>query len=384
MNVESRFAAKRPRDEAFEELVDLIAADTTTTTQAVSQWCTGGASSSYDSSLALPKHLPLEVKASIRARTQEVDAQRGVTFLPQLTLEEGFHSKPLSLRITDLFTKKIGSGHVSADSANQTSSSETPKVNDPLNRKAVEIATSMETLIKQVPTIVEKVKHNELTFGSSSRLTAGFRRQVVLEKRYPKANFTPIILVPSAVSAPIQLFNVKDFLQRGVYTHPSGSYMNSANGSTNREDSKPENVMVSPTSFFSADVLAKCAFRSFRIVEDPRQVENWQHVCACIVTGAEWQFADWFPKQDPSFRTPSYLFDFMRGFLPYFEEDRIPAAVQQWKVHPIQLTRKYVKANGHIAQAFAFWEELYKFLETNPRFSHYTPTEDSAASGGRL
>ncbi|ESL11496.1 hypothetical protein TRSC58_00752 [Trypanosoma rangeli SC58] len=109
----------------------------------------------------------------------------------------------------------------------------------------------------------------------------------------------------------------------------------------------------------------------FRVVDDPKQVKNWQHVCACIVDGHEWQFRGWFPNEAVPIPV-SELFQRVCGFLPYLEEEKLPTALQQWHVKPLPLTRRVVKSHAHILQASVFWEHLYTFLETHPFFKLFT------------
>lgn len=392
---EHRIAPKRRREE-WETLVDLVAADVSTDTSTIIP-----KGNQYDFATVLPRAVSSELREHLRSSASLLDALRCSVFQPQVSIEEGFHAKPIPIRITDLFANNIGSGNVgipqdgnshrvaSLDTKDAAANGKPLDRNTPRNgssgvdkaatfleRKAVDIASTVHAIVQRIPKQIENLRTEDLPMGSVNRLTSGFRRQRLLDQRYPKPDFVPVIFVPSAASAPIQLFNVREFLEEGVYVHPTKSYMSSINGGTTREEARPENVIVTPGAFFSADSLKTCAFRKFRVVDDPRQVDDWNHVCACIVTGVDWQFAEWFPGKGSDMRSPSLLFDFMRGFLAYFEEDRVPPAVQQWKVHPLVLTRKYVKTNAHIAQAFSFWEELYKFISVNSRFAHYMPPGD--------
>ena len=182
-------------------------------------------------------------------------------------------------------------------------------------------------------------------------------------------DFMPIIFAPSEPTAPLQICNVRSFLEEGKFHDPTEVYIDSE-GSANRLD-KPDYVIVEPGSFLPAAGRVRTAFRKFRVVDDPKQISDWSHVCACIVTGKTWQFDKWFPN-DVKKKDPSRLFHSVRGFLPYFEEDKVPPALKEWYVCPIVLNRKLTRANATIRQAQNFWEELYKFLDAHPRFRHYT------------
>lgn len=394
---------KRQR-ESWENLVDLIASDKSDDAAAAA-----AASSTVTTveSLAslLPQPVSAELRTAIEAYGAEFDAVQSALFQPQVSVLDGYHAKPIPIRSSDLFSKNIGSGMrppTAATAAPPTSSSTADDLSNGngddaalMIRKAAAIAPLVLTIGKQlpdasnahgasvtsssssavtVPRTIESLTKSDLLFGSLEKLTQGFRRQNLLDKRYARPDFLPIILIPSGPTAAIQLFNVRSFLEDGDYIHPSQVFMSSGSaGDTSREDSKPENVVVSPRNFFPREMLRNSAFSKFRVVDDPRKIENWDHVCACVVTGVDWQLQEWFQPDHPMrhLGRPSALFDYLRGFLGYFEEDKLPAALTQWNVHPLVLNRKYVKAKAHILQAYTFWEELYKFISTNPRFSRY-------------
>lgn len=390
--------AKRQR-EAWENLVELIAADKSEDTIAVA--AASSNLTTVDSlSTLLPQPMTTELRTAIESYGAEFEAAQSTMFQPQTSVADGYHAKPIPIRSSDLFSKNVGSGmrpavtSTSTGASGEELSSSTIGDSALMVRKAAAIAPMVLSIAQQLPNgsgsssssssvndggvaplrTIESLTKNDLLFGSVERLTQGFRRQNLLDKRYARPDFLPIILIPSGPTAAIQLFNVRSFLEEGDYVHPSQIFMNSGPaGDTSREDSKPENVVVSPRAFFSAETLRNSAFSKFRVVDDPRKIENWDHVCACIVTGVDWQLQEWFQPDHPMrhLGRPSVLFDFVRGFLGYFEEDKLPAALAQWNVHPLVLNRKYVKAKAHILQAYTFWEELYRFISSNPRFSRY-------------
>lgn len=212
--------------------------------------------------------------------------------------------------------------------------------------------------------------------SGSRRLTTGFLDAGAFDRVHREPDFMPIILVPSSVTAPIQLFNIRLFLTEGTYIDPATQFMDAQTGATNVQDTKPDTVIVSPGSFVnSANHTA--AFREFRVVDDPVKIADWSHVVACVVTGKTWEFKGWFPHlADPRATEPSNLFTRVCGFLPYFEEDRVPPAAQQWLVRPVLLTRRATKTEQHIKEAFGFWEQLYSFMDQHPFFKLYDVRPD--------
>eukprot|EP00796_Vickermania_ingenoplastis_P008128 gene8128-5663_t len=206
---------------------------------------------------------------------------------------------------------------------------------------------------------------------SSTRLTAGFVNPKYYAAVHRQPDFMPIILVPPAVTAPVQLLNVKQFLEQGSYVDPTNYFIDQESGAASVQQAKPPFQIVS-SSRFRLGISAHVAFVNFRVVDDPQQVDNWDHVCAAVVTGQQWQLEKWFPDQDRSITQPSLVFRRIAGFLPYFEEDKIPPAIHEWRVTPLMLTKRVVKAQQHIREAARFWEKVYKFLDTHPLFNRFT------------
>lgn len=186
-----------------------------------------------------------------------------------------------------------------------------------------------------------------------------------------KPNFLPIILLPAASTAPLQLVNIKLFLERGEYVDPSAYYIDQETGAPNLRDAKPRSVVVKPGSFHDPHKY-NVAFRQFRVLDDPKEVQDWSHVCGCVVEGKLWQLQGWYPGEPALASNPSGLFTRIRAFLAYFEEDKVPPQCREWRVQSLPLTRNLLKEQTHIALASSFWEQLYTFLEEHPMFRNYT------------
>jgi parafibromin len=178
-------------------------------------------------------------------------------------------------------------------------------------------------------------------------------------------DFDPIIMVPSSAQSIVQMSNVKAFLQEGKFY----ACLPSAEAETE--------VFVRPDNFPAVNSY-RVSFRKFRVLSDPRQVTDWNQVCACFVTGRDWQFEQWF-NGDKTRSDPAMLFDQVRGFFPYFEEEKLPAIIKQWQVVPLLMTQKDTKAHSSVRVAATFWQELYKFLDSHPLFRPYT-----VATPGRI
>ena len=107
----------------------------------------------------------------------------------------------------------------------------------------------------------------------------------------------------------------------------------------------------------------------FKITEEIPRPDDWDRVCAVIVTGKKWQF-----KQFPSTKfvglkegNLATLFSSVCGFYFHFSSDPIPSEVSGWNVKPIAID----KNNRHkdIAGHREFWTRLDKFL-TQSKFKY--------------
>lgn len=92
----------------------------------------------------------------------------------------------------------------------------------------------------------------------------------------------PIILVPSAFQTLITIYNVKEFLEDGVYI-PTDVKVKQMNGP------KPDCVTVQKK--FSRDRVVT----AYEVRDKPSALkpEDWDRVVAVFVLGKEWQFKDW-------------------------------------------------------------------------------------------
>lgn len=92
----------------------------------------------------------------------------------------------------------------------------------------------------------------------------------------------PIILVPSAFQTLITIYNVKEFLEDGVYI-PTDVKVKQMNGP------KPDCVTVQKK--FSRDRVVT----AYEVRDKPSalKAEDWDRVVAVFVLGKEWQFKEW-------------------------------------------------------------------------------------------
>ncbi|ONK74335.1 uncharacterized protein A4U43_C03F5180 [Asparagus officinalis] len=159
----------------------------------------------------------------------------------------------------------------------------------------------------------------------------------------------PIILVPSASQTLITIYNVKEFLEDGVFV-PSETKMKGMKVGT----TKPDCVTVQKK--LSRDrAVAAYEVRDKTVGIKP---EDWDRVVAVFVLGKEWQFKDW------PFKDHVEIFNKIIGFFVRFEDDSIESAkvVKQWNVKIISISKN--KRHQDRAAALEVWNRLEEFMRS--------------------
>ncbi|PWA89573.1 RNA polymerase II accessory factor, Cdc73 [Artemisia annua] len=161
----------------------------------------------------------------------------------------------------------------------------------------------------------------------------------------------PIILVPSASQTLITIYNVKEFLEDGVFV-PSDVKMKQMKGP------KPDCVTV-VKKFSSRDKVVT----AYEVRDKPSalKAEEWGRVVAVFVLGKEWQFKDW------PFKDHVEIFNKILGFYMRFEDDSIESAktAKQWNVKIISISKN--KRHQDRAAALDVWDRLEEFVRSRSR-----------------
>ncbi|CAO2821506.1 unnamed protein product [Amaranthus hypochondriacus] len=157
----------------------------------------------------------------------------------------------------------------------------------------------------------------------------------------------PIILVPSASNTLITIYNVKEFLEDGVFI-PTEIKMKQMKGQ------KPECVTVQKK--FSRDKDKVMTAYEVRDKPSTLKADDWDRVVAVFVLGKEWQFKDW------PFKDHVEIFNKIIGFYMRFEDDSIESAkvVKQWNVKIISISKN--KRHQDRAAALEVWGKLEEFV----------------------
>ncbi|KAK6913956.1 Cell division control protein 73, C-terminal [Dillenia turbinata] len=160
----------------------------------------------------------------------------------------------------------------------------------------------------------------------------------------------PIILVPSAFQTLITIYNVKEFLEDGVFI-PTDVKVKQMKGA------KPDCVTVQKK--FSRDRVVT----AYEVRDKPSSLkaEDWDRVVAVFVLGKEWQFKDW------PFKDHVEIFNRIIGFFMRFEDDSVESAknVKQWNVKIISISKN--KRHQDRAAALEVWDRLEEFVRSRSR-----------------
>lgn len=157
----------------------------------------------------------------------------------------------------------------------------------------------------------------------------------------------PIILVPSAFQTLITIYNVKEFLEDGVYI-PTDVKVKQMKGA------RPDCVTVQKKLSRDRVVTA------YEVRDKPSALkpEDWDRVVAVFVLGKDWQFKDW------PFKDHVEIFNKITGFFMRFEDDSIESAkhVKQWNVKIISISKN--KRHQDRAAALEVWDRLEEFVRS--------------------
>ncbi|KAJ6846581.1 protein CDC73-like protein [Iris pallida] len=159
----------------------------------------------------------------------------------------------------------------------------------------------------------------------------------------------PIILVPSASQTLITIYNVKEFLEDGVFVPSEAKMKMMKPGSA-----KPDCVTV------QKKLSRDRAVAAYEVRDKPSgfKPDDWDRVVAVFVLGKEWQFKDW------PFKDHVEIFNKIIGFFVRFEDDSVESAkiVKQWNVKIISISKN--KRHQDRAAALEVWDRLEEFMRS--------------------
>jgi parafibromin len=173
-------------------------------------------------------------------------------------------------------------------------------------------------------------------------------------KPKPPSSGLPIIIVPSAATARLNMYNAVAFLERGVFTPPDACMAAAA--------PKPPTALISRTLALPDGAPPK----RYLVTDDASKFgkDEWRRVAAVVVGGAAWQFKGWPFKGAPDGDTVS-LFSAARGLYLHYGDDAPPAAVKAWNVARFALHRGERHRDRSVAAAL--WKAVDEFLAARGR-----------------
>lgn len=154
-------------------------------------------------------------------------------------------------------------------------------------------------------------------------------------------NDNPIILLSPSTSALLQMQNVKQFLETGVYTSPASLSVTASSS----------NLLIIKKT------LAHLGAQKFLIVNSTEyftKPEYWNRVVAIFTTGQPWQFKNYITKE------PEHLFQRYKGYYLNYEGESVNKNVQNWNVEVIKIDRNRRFNDKEIAANF--WASLEKSM----------------------
>jgi len=152
---------------------------------------------------------------------------------------------------------------------------------------------------------------------------------------------TPIIIVPSAPTSLITMYNVKQFLEEKQFIDPQ---------ECRRQGMKKESKIIITRERSDGKSL------KYYVVDsaDRFQKEEWDKVVAVFTCGATWQFKGW------KWSNPTELFSRIRGFYLQYQDDILKEPVKDWNVKILKVEKN--KRHHDIQTVLEFWNELDRYM----------------------
>eukprot|EP01006_Ploeotia_vitrea_P050767 TRINITY_DN67496_c11_g1_i1.p1 TRINITY_DN67496_c11_g1~~TRINITY_DN67496_c11_g1_i1.p1 ORF type:complete len:456 (+),score=47.76 TRINITY_DN67496_c11_g1_i1:88-1455(+) len=160
--------------------------------------------------------------------------------------------------------------------------------------------------------------------------------------------YKPIIIVPTASSSLITLWNAQELLENGNFV--------STQEIKKRMHTKPTHVTVSCSHFLKKQEADKMRLlhKDFRVIDNPEKLKpyEWDFVACVFVTGVTWQFAGWFAED------PVTIFSAYRGYHLTFAEDQPHPVTSKWKVKRLMIPKDDQKRYKDKLTIRQFWVDL--------------------------
>ena len=200
-------------------------------------------------------------------------------------------------------------------------------------------------------------------------------RHQAQEKKRPKKIVRPIVLMSPGFGSILNKFNASEFFDKGKFVrweeaqklkpHTSSTKVilrkhlrdkRSFGARSTEVDVKRPIDPERPESGMKSQKEIVYGVEYKVMDQEPKNVNDWDRVCAVIVTGKAWQFKNYRYVKEGNV---AELFSRLCGFYFHFSSDPIPKEVEQWNVKCIAID----KNNRHrdVAALREFWTKLDQF-----------------------
>lgn len=169
-----------------------------------------------------------------------------------------------------------------------------------------------------------------------------------------KPKLTPLILVPPAAGAILNMHNVKEFLEKGIFVPPDEARA--------KNPQKPSYERCMRTEGRKQPIKYHVTDR------DPTKKEDWDRLVAVFCLGKTWQFKKW-PFKGASSGDMVDTFLKVAGVFFHYADEPIDPLIKKWNVKLIPIKRHSRDTDD--AAMRAFWHHVDAFLSArNPNVAY--------------
>lgn len=168
-------------------------------------------------------------------------------------------------------------------------------------------------------------------------------------QQQPVRNLTPIIMVPPAATAMINMLNAPSFLEGGVYQTAEQAAAAGAHHPEKGYLKLTRNVGGKKVHYHVTD-------------KEPKKPEDWERVVGVFCLGKPWQFKK-FPFRGASSGDLVDTFQKVCGFYLHYTDEPLDPQVKKWNVKFIKIGRH--SRDGDPDAAREFWTHLDGFLKSH-------------------
>ncbi|KAJ1985703.1 accessory factor associated with RNA polymerase II [Coemansia spiralis] len=152
----------------------------------------------------------------------------------------------------------------------------------------------------------------------------------------------PVIIVPAATTAMVNMYNIKQLLQDHQFVD--------CREVMEQGGSKPREVTVERT------MLNTGSSQKFRIVDSVQDFTDadWNSIVCVFTQGAAWQFKNWMWK------TPEEVFKHCLGFYPKYQDERLKETADSWGILPLNIERS--RRHMDKATITGLWSHIEQYM----------------------